>query len=62
MIKNPAPKNSNDKRRVIRKEVVPKEKAKKRDDIFSKSRDNREDRSQRQMKNSKNPRTFSHGN
>jgi hypothetical protein len=36
-------------------------KAKKRDNIFSKSRDTREDRSARQMKTSHNAQTFSHG-
>lgn len=33
----------------------------KRDDIFSKSRDTREDRGERQMKTSHNSRTFPHG-
>ena len=32
----------------------------KRDNIFSKSRDTREDRSARQMKTSRNAQTFSH--
>ena len=33
----------------------------KRDNIFSKSRDTREDRGERQMKTSHNARTFPHG-
>jgi hypothetical protein len=37
-------------------------KAPKRDNVFSKSRDNREDRSARQIKTSRNARTFSRGN
>jgi hypothetical protein len=37
------------------------EKSPKRDNIFSKSRDTREDRGSRQMKTSHNPETFSHG-
>jgi hypothetical protein len=36
-------------------------KAEKRDNIFSKSRDTREDRSSRQMKTAQNPQTFPHG-
>jgi hypothetical protein len=36
-------------------------KSKKRDDIFSKSRDTREDRGTREMKTSHNAQTFSHG-
>jgi hypothetical protein len=36
-------------------------KQEKRDNIFSKSRDTREDRGARQMKTSHNPQTFSHG-
>jgi hypothetical protein len=35
-------------------------KPEKRDNIFSKSRDTREDRSARQMKTAHNPQTFSH--
>ena len=34
---------------------------KKRDNIFSKSRDTREDRGERQMKTSHNAQTFTHG-
>jgi hypothetical protein len=33
----------------------------KRDNIFSKSRDTREDRGERQMKTSHNPQSFPHG-
>jgi hypothetical protein len=40
---------------------LPGSKPQKRDDIFSKSRDLREDRGSRQMKTSHNPRTFPHG-
>jgi hypothetical protein len=36
-------------------------KSRKRDNIFSKSRDTREDRGSRQMKTSHNAQTFSHG-
>jgi hypothetical protein len=36
-------------------------KSKKRDNIFSKSRDTREDRGARQMKTSHNAQTFPHG-
>jgi hypothetical protein len=35
-------------------------KPKSRDNVFSKSRDTREDRGSRQMKTSHNPQTFSH--
>jgi hypothetical protein len=35
--------------------------SRKRDNIFSKSRDTREDRGSRQMKTSHNAQTFSHG-
>jgi hypothetical protein len=38
----------------------PKPKPEKRDNIFSKSRDTREDRGERQMKTSHNAQTFSH--
>jgi hypothetical protein len=43
------------------KAATPGAKSQKRDNIFSKSRDTREDRSARQMKSSRNPQTFSHG-
>jgi hypothetical protein len=36
-------------------------KSRKRDNVFSKSRDTREDRGSRQMKTSHNAQTFSHG-
>jgi hypothetical protein len=38
-----------------------KPKSQKRDNIFSKSRDQREDRGARQMKTTHNPQTFPHG-
>jgi hypothetical protein len=43
------------------KEAAPNPKSQKRDNIFSKSRDTREDRGERQMKTSHNPQTFPHG-
>lgn len=43
------------------KASIPDPKSEKRENIFSKSRDTREDRSARQMKNKNNPQTFSHG-
>jgi hypothetical protein len=43
------------------KEAAPNPKSKKRDNIFSKSRDMREDRGERQMKTSHNPQSFAHG-
>jgi hypothetical protein len=42
-------------------ETAPISKAKKRDNIFSKSRDVREDRGTRQMKTSHESQTFPHG-
>jgi len=42
-------------------EAAPNPKPQKRDNIFSKSRDTREDRGERQMKTSHNPQSFSHG-
>lgn len=42
-------------------EAAPNSKNARRDKIFSKSRDTREDRGQRQMKTGKNPQTFTHG-
>jgi hypothetical protein len=42
------------------KPAVPNPKAEKRDNVFSKSRDTREDRGARQMKTSHNSQTFSH--
>jgi hypothetical protein len=54
--------------RTVRPKPVPDPKAaklnpksQKRDNIFSKSRDTREDRSARQKKTAHNPQTFSHG-
>jgi hypothetical protein len=41
--------------------ATPDPKPQKRDNIFSKSRDTREDRGSRQMKTSHNAQTFSHG-
>jgi hypothetical protein len=46
---------------AIAREAAPGPKPQKRDNIFSKSRDTREDRSARQMKTSHNPQTFPHG-
>jgi hypothetical protein len=43
------------------KAAAPKAKAGKRDNIFSKSRDTREDRGERQIKTSHNAQTFPHG-
>jgi hypothetical protein len=43
------------------KAAVPKPTSPKRENIFSKSRDTREDRSARQMKTKNKPQTFSHG-
>jgi len=43
------------------KAAPPKAKAVKRDNIFSKSRDTREDRGERQMKTSNNAQTMPHG-
>jgi hypothetical protein len=40
--------------------AIPNPKTKKRENVFSKSRDTREDRSARQMKTSHNSQTFSH--
>jgi len=43
------------------KKATPSPKAQKRDNIFSKSRDVREDRGSRQMKTTHNAQTFPHG-
>jgi hypothetical protein len=43
------------------KPVMPGAKPQKRDNVFSKSRDTREDRGERQMKTSHNPQTIPHG-
>jgi hypothetical protein len=45
--------------RVAKAVAAPK--AQKRDNVFSKSRDTREDRSARQMKTTHSSQTFSHG-
>lgn len=58
MSKNLSPKNSNDKRIVNRQKVVPAAKSPKRENTFSKSRDVREDRGLRQLKNSLKPTAF----
>jgi hypothetical protein len=42
-------------------EAISTPKTEKRDNIFSKSRDTREDRGERQMKTSHNAQTFTHG-
>jgi hypothetical protein len=44
-----------------RNAAIPNPKAKKRDNTFSKSRDTREDRGRRQMKNTRNSQTFARG-
>ena len=41
--------------------AAPKTKSPARENIFSKSRDTREDRSERQIKTSRNAQTFPHG-
>jgi hypothetical protein len=41
--------------------AAPNKKSQKRDNIFSKSRDNREDRGARQMKTSRNPQSSPRG-
>jgi len=43
---------------ITRKGATPNPRSRKRDNIFSKSRDTREDRSTRQMKTSHNSQTF----
>jgi hypothetical protein len=49
------------KRGAKPKPATPSPKSQKRDNIFSKSRDTREDRGTRQKKASSNPQTFPHG-
>jgi hypothetical protein len=49
------------RRRPLAPAILPDSKPAKRDNIFSKSRDTREDRSARQMKTSHNAQTFPHG-
>ena len=56
-----APRPSAKKTAVAPLATAPAVKPKKRDNIFSKSRDTREDRSTRQMKASRNAQTFPHG-
>jgi hypothetical protein len=46
---------------AIAKAATPRPKPQKRNNIFSKSRDTREDRGARQMKTSHNAQTFPHG-
>ena len=60
MTKTPAPKNSNNKRMVNRQAAVPSPKPAKRENTFSKSRDIREDRGSRQMKNANSSQTLPH--
>jgi hypothetical protein len=60
MNKNLSPKNSNDKRIVNRAPAVPVSPPPKRDNTFSQSRDIREDRSLRQMKNQHSAKAFPH--
>jgi hypothetical protein len=47
--------------RIRANAAAPQPKPQKRDNIFSKSRDTREDRGERQMKTSHNPQTLPHG-
>jgi hypothetical protein len=61
MNKIPGPKNSNFKTRVIRTETAASAKPQKRENTFSQSRDTREDRASRQMKNMNSAQTFPHG-
>lgn len=56
MNKNIGPKNSNDKRTVIRQSVLPAGKQPRRENTFSRSRDGREDRGMRQMNHGGNAR------
>ena len=60
MTKTPAPKNSNSKMRVNRAVVASAAKPVKRENTFSKSKDIREDRGSRQMKNSHSSQTMPH--
>jgi len=61
MNKTAAPKNAVYKPGANYKVTMPGNKSHERDDIFSKSRDNREDRGSRQMKTSHAPQTLPHG-
>jgi hypothetical protein len=58
MNNNLAPKNSNDKRTIIRQSVLPAAKAPQRENTFSQSRDIREDRGMRQLKTSNGANSF----
>jgi hypothetical protein len=49
------------RKRVVKSNGADSTKSLKRDNIFSQSRDTREDRGARQMKTAHNPQTFSHG-
>jgi hypothetical protein len=49
------------KRRTKLDAAVSNGKPEKRDNVFSKSRDTREDRGARQVKTASNPQTFPHG-
>lgn len=60
MSKNLSPKNSNEKRVVNRQKVAIAAKPPKRENIFSKSRDVREDRGLRQIKNNQKPTKIPH--
>ena len=61
MSKEIAPKNSNNKKIVIRKDPVPVVKPAKKVRASSLSRDTREDRGTRQAKTASNPQTLSRG-
>lgn len=58
MNKNIAPKNSNDKRTIIHQNVLPAAKSPPRENIFSQSRDLREDRGMRQLKTNGSAKAF----
>ena len=60
MNRTPASKNAIYKPGANYQETTPGNKAPKRDNIFSKSRDTREDRSSRQMKTTHSSQTFPH--
>jgi len=60
MNKTAASKNAIYKPGANYKETTPGKGPQKRDNIFSKSRDTREDRGSRQMKTSRNSQTFPH--
>ena len=56
----PSPNYSHYKRVVKSKAALPTPKPPKRENIFSKSRDTREDRGARQMKTTRNSQTLTH--